>query len=148
MLTHSLFPASTHIEKYIFVVVLNFMLIGLVTLIAPSFLLDYMKFQEIPFDFRLMIFFVSLGNFVFCFLWEKYFLDHVLRRAIERLKASLKIRSAKRFKGIDEEMKADNWPFNNIISNNRDTTSKESQSQVQHRWSRCASEERLQSKDH
>lgn len=77
-----------------------------------------------PFDFRIKIFLVSMVNFVFCFLWEKWFLDHVLRQLVDKIKCRFVIKSSKIFKAIEQEIKEDNWPFNNIVSNNRELASK------------------------
>ena len=93
-----------------------------------------------PFYFRLRIFLISIGNFVICFLWEKYFLEHLLRQAIAQLKRRMKVKSEKRFKAIEEEIKADNWPFNNVVTNGRDRTANEP---VVHRLTRFSSEDRL-----
>ena len=75
-----------------------------------------------PFDFRLHIFLISMANFAFCFLWEKCILEHYLRQAIKRIKLKFKVKSGKKFKAIEQEIKADIWPFNNIVSNNRGET--------------------------
>lgn len=129
-------------KKYIAVVVINFLLIGTATLIAPSFLIDYLQFNAMPFDFRLKIFLISMGNFVFSFIWEKIFLEQVLRQAIVRLKRRLKVKSSKRFKAIEEEIRAESWPFNNVIASERHRKDNEPNA-VGRQLTRFSSEDRL-----
>ncbi|KAH9404644.1 hypothetical protein TYRP_000470 [Tyrophagus putrescentiae] len=112
------------------------------TLIAPSFLIDYLQFNAMPFDFRLKIFLISMGNFVFSFIWEKIFLEQVLRQAIVRLKRRLKVKSSKRFKAIEEEIKAESWPFNNVIASERHRKDNEPNA-VGRQLTRFSSEDRL-----
>ncbi|KAJ6225829.1 hypothetical protein RDWZM_004374 [Blomia tropicalis] len=103
-------------KKYISVVTLNFLLIGMATMVAPQFLLDFLKFQPMPFDFRLQIFLISIGNFVFFFLWEKLFLEQILGQIIKRIKKKMNMKSSKPYKSILEEIDCQNWPFNDIIA--------------------------------
>ena len=78
-----------------------------------------------PFDFRLKIFAISITNFVFCFIWEKYFLNKLLRRLIMKIKSKLKVKSSKTFNAIDQQIKEDNWPFNYSDLNDRESPSKD-----------------------
>lgn len=83
-----------------------------------------------------------MGNFVFCFFWEKYFLEHVLRTAIVRLKERMKVKSSKRFKAIEEEIRADSWPFNNVITSERHQNDNEANANAR-QLTRFSSEDRL-----
>ena len=69
-----------------------------------------------PFDFRLQIFLISIGNFVFFFLWEKLFLEQILGQIIKRIKKKMNMKSSKPYKSILEEIDCQNWPFNDIIA--------------------------------
>lgn len=126
------------VEKYLFIVFLNFLMTTAVTLWAPDYLLEFFKvchvttifvtiilhlsifqFKPIPNDFRIRLFIISICNFIFCFLWQKCFLEgFVERRLLPFLKRRFNYCSSKKYHKIHELIKRDRWPFDQMICRN------------------------------
>lgn len=92
-------------------IVINFFLSILMSIISPKFLLEYLDFISVPFEFRLKIFALSLLNFVISFFIEKIFLyGFIADRLLPWIKSGLRLESKKIFNIIEKEINADNWP--------------------------------------
>jgi len=76
------------------------------------------QFKPMPFDFRLKIFLISVGNFFFCLVWERYIVNILLRSVVYKCKRKLNCKSAKRFKAIQAEVEENNWPWDQMTQNN------------------------------
>lgn len=55
---------------------------------------------------------ISLINFLFCLLWEKYFINKIIyKQIIPRLCQWFGRESRKRYEKIGPQISADHWPF-------------------------------------
>ncbi|CAG2115785.1 unnamed protein product, partial [Medioppia subpectinata] len=63
---------------YLLVVLINFALVASVILFPPQIVLTFLNFRDIPFHFKLILFTISIANFIFCYVWEVVILQGIV----------------------------------------------------------------------
>ncbi|KAH9413831.1 hypothetical protein DERP_009429 [Dermatophagoides pteronyssinus] len=104
---------------YICMVLINFSLSLLMSLIAPEWFLGFLEFIPLPFDFRLKILSICVLNFIISFILERYFWYCLIARYIlPWIRQKFRMKSKKKFRILDEQILKDNWPFEHLIDDN------------------------------
>ncbi|XP_064471519.1 polyamine-transporting ATPase 13A3-like [Ornithodoros turicata] len=97
-------------KLYMAVVVFEFLAVSYVTLYPAAFLRDYINFKEAPhFQFHVVIYMLSLLNFAITYLWEVYFIQHLLHKvqtALRKMRGPIHM-----YEKIQRELSLDTkWP--------------------------------------
>ncbi|OTF73910.1 hypothetical protein BLA29_004205 [Euroglyphus maynei] len=104
---------------YICMVLINFSLSLLMSLVAPEWFIEFLEFIPMPFNFRMKILFICLLNFIFSFILERYFWHELIANYIlPWFRTKFRMKSKKKYRILDEQIRRDNWPFEHFIDEN------------------------------
>ncbi|GBM58507.1 putative cation-transporting ATPase 13A4 [Araneus ventricosus] len=95
---------------YVAVLIAELVLVGYLTLAPPDFMIHFLNFKRAPVaSFHIKLYAITLGVLVFCFIYEKYFIQRFLSKcivpAIRRCRGPIR-----KYEKLLHALKQENWP--------------------------------------
>ncbi|XP_055933126.1 polyamine-transporting ATPase 13A3-like [Argiope bruennichi] len=95
---------------YVAVLVVQFVMVGYLTLAPPNFMIHFLNFKRAPVaSFHIKLYAITLGVLVFCFIYEKYFIQRFLSKfvvpAIRRWRGPIR-----KYEKLLHALAQEDWP--------------------------------------